>query len=80
MKISISLLLQIVILLSGNLCWAQQERIDSLKKILPALHHSARVDCLNELTGAYLKSNIDTAEYYAGLAYAEAKKNNYIHG
>ncbi|CAN5421592.1 hypothetical protein BH20BAC1_BH20BAC1_07530 [soil metagenome] len=80
MKIAACLLLQTVILFSGNLCWAQQERIDSLKKILPALHHSARVDCLNALADTYLKSNIDTAKYYVGLAYAEAKKIYYIPG
>ena len=36
-------------------CYAQGEKvnsskIDSLKKLLPTLHESARVDCLNELS------------------------------
>src|SRR4051812_20917711 len=44
-------------------CFAQREKIDSLKKILPSLHDSARVDCLNELSAAYIKSIRDTLGY-----------------
>src|SRR5438874_2496199 len=61
-------------------CFAQRETIDSLNKILPLLRDSARVDCLNALSGNYLELNNDTAAYYAALAYAEAVKINYIHG
>ncbi len=72
-------------------CFAQREQIDSLKKILPSLHDSARVDCLNELSDIYLKfippkrpvtnrNIVDTAAKYAALAYEEAIKINYIHG
>ncbi len=73
----------IVILLSFFFChnaFAQREKIDSLKKVLPSLHDSARVDCLNELSGIYLKSWNDSAKYYAIPAYNESKKINYIHG
>jgi tetratricopeptide (TPR) repeat protein len=63
-----------------NLCLAQRERLDSLKKVLPYLHDSARVDCLNTLSEGYLNHNNDTASYYAGLAFEEAVKINYIHG
>jgi tetratricopeptide (TPR) repeat protein len=61
-------------------CFAQKETIDSLKRVLPLLRNSARVDCLNSLGGAYLELNNDTAAYYAALAYTEAVKINYIHG
>ena len=36
---------------------AQREKIDSLKKVLPSLHDSVRIDCLNALVEAYLKIN-----------------------
>ncbi len=80
MKISACLLLQIVILFSGNLCWAQQERTDSLKKVLPALKDSARINNLNELSKAYCEVNLDFASSYAGLALQEGKKINYSPG
>ena len=54
--------------------------IDSLKKVLPSLHNSRRVDCLNELSGSYFTINIDTARSYATQAYNEAFKINYAHG
>jgi len=46
------------------------------------------VDCLNELGGSYISLNRgyflsldkDSVRYYAGSAYDEAKKINYIHG
>ena len=44
-------------------CFAQGEKIDSLKKILPSLHDSAKVDCLNELGGIYIKFIRDTLGY-----------------
>jgi hypothetical protein len=59
---------------------AQTKQLDNLKKVLPLLHDSTRVDCLNAFTNAYLKLNRDTAIYYAELAYQESKKINYIHG
>src|SRR5436190_3894259 len=85
-----------IVLLSTQLClvmpcFCQREKIDSLKRELPSLRDSARVDCLNELSGAFLKLekvptewkdiNIAaTAGYYAASAYEEAKKINYTHG
>lgn len=63
MRILACLLIQIVILFSGNSCSAQQERIDSLKKVLPSLYDSARVDCLNTLSGIYIKFIRDTLGY-----------------
>src|SRR6476660_7771433 len=60
---------------------AQQKEIDSLEKVLPSLHDTAKVDCLNELSYCYTYvSKKDSAEYYATVAENEAKKLNYIHG
>ena len=57
------------------------DKTDSLKMLLPVIHDSARVDCLNELSEEYiLDSKKDSAEYFATTAYNEAKKINYIHG
>src|SRR5258706_9350058 len=68
--------------------FAQREKIDSLKKVLPLLHDSARIDCLNELSEIYLKYYDalrahfipDTPKYYADVAYKESKRLNYVHG
>src|SRR5438105_2727329 len=94
---------QIVILLSFFFCqnafsqpgkcnvpFCQQGNIDSLKKILPSLHDSARVDCLNALSEAYIglpdwfnttpsKTQFDTAEIFTMKALEEAKKINYTY-
>ena len=60
---------------------AQQKEIDSMKKILPSLHDTDRIDCLNELSYCYTYiSKKDSAEYYATVAENEARKLNYIHG
>ncbi len=58
-----------------------KEKIDSLKSLLPSLHDTARIDCLNELSYAFtLISNKDSAVSYITLAYEEAKRLEYIHG
>ncbi len=59
---------------------AQREKIDSLKKALPTLKDSARIDCLNALSEVYINTQIDTAEIFDLQALEEAKKINYIHG
>ena len=46
-----------------HVAFGQREKIDSLKKVLPSLHDSARIDCLNGLSGAYLNYNRDTAQH-----------------
>ncbi len=56
-------------------------KIDSIKKILPSLKDTIRIDCLNKLSYFYITSQQkDSAEHYAILACDEAKKLNYIHG
>src|SRR6266516_3509991 len=64
----------------STICFAQRAKIDSLKKVLPSLHDSARVDCLNALAEIYLQSSTDTAKYCATAACDESMKINYIHG
>ncbi len=56
-------------------------KIDSLKKALPFLHDSGRIDCLNEMIFRYIfLSKKDSAEYYTAIAYEEVKKLGYTHG
>jgi len=60
---------------------AQSRKIDSLKKMLPALKDTARIDCFNQLSHEYIEvEKKDSAGYYTTLALAEAKPLNYIHG
>lgn len=58
--------------------------IDSLKKSLPSLRDSARVDCLNELSRSYFEIELpemfDTAWLYANQSYQEAYSINYTKG
>ncbi len=59
---------------------AQRVMIDSLKKTLPSLHDSARVDCLNLLSLAYAYIHVDTAKSYSLKAYSEASSFHYQRG
>ena len=58
--------------------------IDSLKKVLPFLRDSARVDCLNELARSYAETMTpmlsDSGWSLAKQAYEEASAINYIKG
>ncbi len=58
----------------------QRTSIDSLKKSLPLLGDSARVDCLNVLSLTYSYLNTDTAKSYSRKAYGEASDINYSRG
>jgi sensor histidine kinase YesM len=63
------------------LALAQQKEIDSLFRILPSVHDSARVDCLNELSFQYTRTlKRDSAVYFQSTANAEARNLGYIHG
>src|SRR5436190_20837876 len=72
----------------SHVVFAQRETIDSLKKALPSLYDSERIDCLNALSEIYLKYYDaltahfipDTPKYYADVAYKESKRLNYVHG
>ncbi len=71
------------VLLSLLICYtsnAQRAKIDSLKKALPSLSDSTRVDCLNILSLAYTYLNTDTAKSFAQKAYTVALTINYFRG
>jgi tetratricopeptide (TPR) repeat protein len=64
-----------------GICFSQTGKIDSLKKVLPKLKDTARVDCLNQLSRGYIETDKkDSAQHYNSNAYLEARKLNYIHG
>ncbi|MDQ6763712.1 MAG: histidine kinase [Bacteroidota bacterium] len=56
------------------------EKIENLKKNLPALQGSKRIDCLNDLSESYLTIDKDTSRLYAAQALIEADKISYIPG
>jgi len=63
--------------------FAQDNKIDSLKKIIPGLTDTARIDAIRALGYAYLcapKRDSVSILYYTNLLYEESKKINYIHG
>src|SRR4051812_40727552 len=66
--------LHVIIIVLLFLFWrnafAQQEKIDSLKKVVPFLKDSAKVDCLNALSEIYIKFIHDTLGY-CGMPLAE---------
>jgi tetratricopeptide (TPR) repeat protein len=70
---------------------AQSSNIDSLKKDLPLLNDSAKVDCLLKISFAYGHTNndsdhlfwyfkADSAIYYASQALQEAQELKYLKG
>ncbi len=69
-------------------CFAQTPTIDSLKKILPLLKDTARIDCLNELGAEFSDrywskskyQQTDTAYLYTQQALNESKKLHYEKG
>ncbi len=68
--------------------FAQTQTIDSLKKVLPSLHDSARINCLNELGFEYSNPHwnkshyvqTDTALFYTAQAQSQAQTLHYIRG
>ena len=82
----------IALIFVSSACLGQRQAIDSLKKLLPSLHDSARVDCLNELSEQYIglpgwlagdfpgKPQLDSSEIFNSEAYEEANKINYLYG
>ena len=62
-------------------------KIDSLKRILPSLKDTARINCLNNIGEAFLDRNdykfkrkVDSALVYAEIANHEATKTGYKYG
>ena len=65
----------------GMACVAQQSKLDSLRKILPTLRDSQRINCLNGLSKqCVFLLKLDTARQYAASALEESKKINYLNG
>jgi tetratricopeptide (TPR) repeat protein len=61
--------------------FGQTPHIDHLRKILPLLKDSARIDSMNELSLQYIGQSVkDSAAYYATAAYKESGLLHYIHG
>ena len=64
-----------------TVCFAQVDRVDSLKKTLPTLRDTARIPCITEIWVHYMhSSNRDSAVFYSNLCYEESKKMNYAFG
>ena len=69
-------------------CFAQTETIDRLKKILPLLKDTARIDCLNELGSEFSDrywskskyQQTDTALFYTLQAQNESQQLHYLKG
>lgn len=74
------ILTSITFLLPAILCIGQREMTDSLRKILPALKDSARIDCLNELSTSYIYHEASSAKMFAQEALKEGEKINYRKG
>ncbi len=61
--------------------FSQSPRIDNLRKILPLLKDSARIDSMNALSQLFIEQSVkDSAEYYAISAYNMSAALHYIHG
>jgi sensor histidine kinase YesM len=73
--------LMIICFFFFNLSKAQQKQIDSLKKVLPSLNDTARINCLIQLCGEYCNiPQKDSIGFYAKYSYSEAKKIGDFHG
>src|SRR5215218_1339448 len=60
---------------------AQEKNIDSLKKALPKLKDTARIDCLNEMFIHYIfKGDKGSSIFYSNIASEESRRINYRHG
>ncbi|MGZ5304517.1 MAG: tetratricopeptide repeat-containing sensor histidine kinase, partial [Bacteroidia bacterium] len=79
----------ILFLLIPVLCQSQNQRIDSLAKLLTSLKDSSRIDCLNKLSieyyinalsETYINVQTDTAISFASRAYDEGIKIPYNKG
>lgn len=69
------------LVLSSFQASGQSSQVDNLKKTLKSLQDTARIDCLNSLSRAFvLDERKDSALKYAELAYRESIKQNYTHG
>ncbi len=75
-KILISIFLIANCLLPTANCFADQNRIDSLKNIINNVSNNKKIEILIELSDAYVSISLDTSLYYANKAYKLAKEAN----
>lgn len=63
-------------------CFAQQQKIDSLRRQLSSLNtkDTSLVNCLNELSAAYLTINKDSTQFFASVAMLESERGNFAKG
>jgi hypothetical protein len=90
MKLSKPILCLNVLLLLSIGSFAQKEKIDSLKRVLPSLKDTARIDCLVEISTQYIFLELklghlsqpyrDSLLLFANTAYDESKKLDYFNG
>ena len=63
------------------IAFAQTHSVDSLQQLVFHLKDSARIDCLNDISYSYIEAEqIDSANYFADLAFDEAKRSGFING
>ena len=68
-------------ILPSALLFAQNERIEALKALLPTLQHdTAIIDTWNKLSYEYYPVDIDTSDYYSDLAYDKSVELDYQYG
>jgi tetratricopeptide (TPR) repeat protein len=59
----------------------QNPRVENLRKLIPLLKDSVRVDSMNEISAQYSNLSMkDSAEFYETAAYKESAELHYIHG
>ena len=65
-------------LLLCSLCFAQKHKIDSLRKVLPGLKASARIDCLNQLSNEYIEAELPANIFLPILSSISAAFKQYM--
>jgi tetratricopeptide (TPR) repeat protein len=65
----------------NGICLAQNTKIDSLKRVLPATKtDTAKVNIYNKIADKFKESNPDSTRFYAAKAILLAQKTNYTFG
>src|SRR5215471_824236 len=79
----------IVLVFRFSVCFAQTKKIDSLRKTLPSLKDTARIERLIQIWVEFVgkdgnepikKEAIDSAIRYTDIVEQESRKINYMHG
>src|SRR4051812_47517474 len=70
----------IIQIFACTVCFSQQEKIDSAKKVLSTAKDTQRINCLNTLSRNYRDLNSDTSLLFALTALHEARQLQYTPG